>query len=102
MPAHFTKVLVSLSAKNKMGAKRGASPPVERQLLVKDFVLGTEDDVGALSPVFCVRSERVDRLRCSHFVQEGFVEFLGGSPEDFLVVCLPVVAISLEFQQLPE
>jgi len=67
-PHHKTVGIQHSRLKIEGGRSYGASPPTEMQLLVKHFVLRPEDNVGALSPVFCVRSERVNRLTCSYFV----------------------------------
>jgi len=66
-PHHKTVGIQHSRQKIKWGEAMGLHPQ-SCSLLVKYFVLCAEDDVEALSRVFRIRSERIDRLRCSHFV----------------------------------
>ena len=52
------------------------APAVDGDSPVQNFVFGTENDVGALSPVLRIGPKCVHRLGCSHFVQESLIQFV--------------------------
>lgn len=64
------------SEEKRPGQVLSGSEFTDKTLLGQNFILGAKDDVGALSPIFSISSERVNRLRLFHLTEESLVQFI--------------------------